>query len=104
MCSIELIADENAVLTSSFRRDAVTGHPASISISDKITFRRTICTTDQDGKYTLTEQGATEQGFLARDTLFLSAADRGKTKDVYLVSGHSHTWFFFASSFDDFSS
>ncbi|KAG0692692.1 kinase-like domain-containing protein [Suillus ampliporus] len=78
-------ADENAVLTSSFRRDAVTGHPASVSISDKITFQRTICTTDQDGKYTLTEQGATEQGFLAHDTLFLSAADRGKTKDVYLL-------------------
>ncbi|KAG1782532.1 kinase-like domain-containing protein [Suillus placidus] len=80
-----LRADENAILTSSFWCDTVTRLPASVSISDKITFQRTICTTDQDGKYTLTEQGATEQGFLAHNTLFLSAADRGKTKDVYLL-------------------
>ncbi|KAG1739728.1 kinase-like domain-containing protein [Suillus lakei] len=80
-----LRSDENAVLTSSFRRDAVTGHPALVSTSNKITFQQTICTIDQDGKYTLTEQGATEQGLLARNTLFLSAADRGKTKDVYLL-------------------
>ncbi|KAG1839808.1 hypothetical protein DFJ58DRAFT_859119 [Suillus subalutaceus] len=83
--TMTFIADENAILTSSFQHDAVTGHPASVSVSDKITFQRTICTIDQDGNYMLTEQGTTEQGFLARNTLFLSAADRGKTKDVSLL-------------------
>jgi hypothetical protein len=78
--------ENSAVLTSSFRRDVVTTCAPSVSTSDKITFKRTICTIDQDGKYTLTEQGTAEQGFLARNTLFLSAADRGKTKDVHLVS------------------
>ncbi|KAG2062348.1 hypothetical protein BDR06DRAFT_966143 [Suillus hirtellus] len=56
-----------------------------ISNSDKITFKWTICMIDQDGKYTLTEQGTTEQGFLACNALFLSAADCGKTKDVHLL-------------------
>ncbi|KAG1879843.1 hypothetical protein F4604DRAFT_1954189 [Suillus subluteus] len=51
--------DENStVLTSSFRRDLVT---------------------------TCAPSGTAEQGFLAHNALFLSAADHGKTKDVHLL-------------------
>ncbi|OAX31332.1 hypothetical protein K503DRAFT_806148 [Rhizopogon vinicolor AM-OR11-026] len=75
----------NHQLPSGQECDIVTTCAPSVSTSDKITFKRTICTIDQDGKYTLTEQGTAEQGFLACNTLFLSAADRGKTKDVHLL-------------------
>lgn len=40
----------------------------------------------ETGAYSLAESSEPEEGLLNKDTLFLSAAERGKTKDVYGVS------------------
>jgi hypothetical protein len=57
-----------------------------VSSANTITFNRTVCTINSEtGSFTLTEQNEAETGLLNEETLFLSAADRGKTKDVYGV-------------------
>jgi hypothetical protein len=59
-----------------------------VSMANTISFQRTLCTIDsEDGRYLFTESSTIEAGLLDQTTLFLSAADRGKTKDVY---GASH--------------
>jgi hypothetical protein len=57
-----------------------------VSAANTIVFNRTICTVNNEtGVCSLTEQKQTENGLLNEETLFLSVADRGKTKDVYGV-------------------
>jgi hypothetical protein len=61
-----------------------------VSTSIKITFNRVICTINAEtGRPSLTELNNVETGLIERDTMFLSAADRGKTKDVYKVSHYT---------------
>lgn len=79
-------------LRSTFAPDpepSAQGH--TVSVSNTITFNRTICTINgETGRYSLTESSDVEKGLIERATLFLSAADRGKTKDVYGVCISSH--------------
>jgi hypothetical protein len=59
-----------------------------VSTANTISFKRTLCTIDtEDGRYLFTKSSTIEAGLLDQTTLFLSAADRGKMKDVY---GASH--------------
>lgn len=59
-----------------------------VSTANTIKFQRTLCTINtEDGRYLFTESSTIEAGLLDQAALFLSAADRGKTKDVY---GASH--------------
>lgn len=56
------------------------------SAANAIIFKRTICTVNAETAVcTLTEQQQTESGLLNKETLVLSVADQGKTKDVYGV-------------------
>ena len=58
-----------------------------VSTSKTITFNRVICTINvETGRSSLMESSDVETGLIEQDTMFLSAADRGKTKDVYKAS------------------
>ena len=76
------------MLRSTFAPDiGVSTHKQVVSTSDTLTFNRVICTINTEmGHSSLTESSDVETGLIERDTMFLSAADRGKTKDVYKVS------------------
>ncbi|KAN0109248.1 Protein kinase-like domain containing protein [Russula decolorans] len=73
------------VLTSRFARDDIGSVEEPIVASaDPVHFKRTICTISPDnGCYSFTELSTIETGLLDQNTMFLSTADRGKTKDVY---------------------
>lgn len=59
-----------------------------VSTVNTISFKQTLCTINtEDGHYLFTKSSTIETGFLDQTTLFLSAADHGKMKDVY---GASH--------------
>lgn len=76
------------VLTSRFAHDdaGLVDEPI-VASADPIHFKRTICTiSPDDGRYSFTELSTVETGILDQNTMFLSIADRGKTKDVYGVS------------------
>jgi hypothetical protein len=61
-----------------------------VSTSNTITFNRVICTINAEtGRSSLTELSDVETGLIERDTMFLSAADQGKTKDVYKISHYA---------------
>ena len=81
-----------ATLQSTFTPDpepSTQGH--TVSHSNTITFNWTVCTINgETGCYSLTESSDVETGLIEQATLFLSAADQGKTKDVYSVSHFSH--------------
>jgi len=81
--------DNSQVLTSSFAQDDSTSAAGPIvSSANSISFKQTLCTIGaEDGHYLFTESNTIETGLLDQNTLFLSAADHGKTKDVY---GASH--------------
>jgi len=77
------------VLVSSFAQDDGTaaGGP-TVAPANRISFKWTLCTIGtEDGQYLFTESSTIENALLDQNTLFLSAADHGKTKDVYGV-GH----------------
>jgi hypothetical protein len=77
---------------SSFAQDNNTsvGSP-TVLLANSISFKRTLCTINtEDGCYLFTELSTIEAGLLDQTTFFLSAADHGKTKDVY---GASHIQF-----------
>jgi hypothetical protein len=76
-------------LRSTFAPDVgATTRGQVVSTSNTITFNRVICTINvETGCSSLTESSDIETGLIERETMFLSAADRGKTKDVYKV-GH----------------
>ena len=58
-----------------------------MSTSNTITFNQVICTINvETGHSSLMELSDVETGLIEQDTMFLSAADWGKTKDVYKVS------------------
>jgi len=76
------------VLTSRFAQDD-TGSVEEplVTSADPIHFKRTICTiSPNSGHYLFTELSTVETGLLDQNTMFLSIADHGKTKDVYGVS------------------
>lgn len=76
-----------AILTTSFRPDSEAVTTTKVLTSNKINFRRTICTINlTDGTPSCTESTEVEIGLLDITPMSLSAADRGKTKDVFLVS------------------
>lgn len=76
-----------AILTTSFRPDSEAVTTTKVLASNKISFRRTICTiSPADGTPSCTESTEIESGLLDITPMSLSAADRGKTKDVFLVS------------------
>jgi hypothetical protein len=83
--------NSSRVLRSSFTEDdneSSVEEPAVASV-DTIKFQRTFCTISTDtGHYSFSELSTIEIGLLDQKTMFLSTADRGKTKDVY---GASHT-------------
>jgi hypothetical protein len=86
--SLSLSAKHDRVLVSSFAQDnnMFAGGPP-VSIANTISFKRTLCTINtDDGRYLFTESSEIEAGLLDQTTLFLSAADRGKMKDVYGAS------------------
>jgi hypothetical protein len=61
-----------------------------VTTSVTITFNQVICTINAEtGRSTLTEMSDEGTGLIEKDTMFLSAADRGKTKDVYKVSHYA---------------
>ena len=84
------IATSSRVLVSSFAQDelfCLQGEGPVVSSANSISFKRTLCTINaDDGRYLFTESSTIETGLLDQTTLFLSAADRGKTKDVYGAS------------------
>ena len=58
-----------------------------VASADPIRFQRTLCTINaENGLYSFTESSTVEMGLLDQNTMFLSIADRGRTKDVYGVS------------------
>src|ERR1700683_2535760 len=59
-------------------------HPAN-----KINFKWMVCMIQPDtGSYSLSESATIETGLLDQSPMVLSAADQGKTKDVYQVRHH----------------
>ena len=77
------------VLMSRFAQDdgGSVNRPIVASSADPIHFQQTICTISTDnGQYSFTESSTVETGLLDQNTMFLSIADRGKTKDVYGAS------------------
>ena len=80
------------VLTSSFVRDQTGFIEAVVRKAGPVVFKRTTCTIDpKSGAPYLSDSTTLELGQLNEDPLFLSAADRGWTKDVYAVSDYNHT-------------
>jgi hypothetical protein len=79
------------ILRSTFAPDVgVSAHKQVVSTSVTISFNRVICTINAEtGRPSLTESSDIETGLIEQDTMFLSAADRGKTKDVYKVSNYA---------------
>jgi len=58
-----------------------------VTSADPIHFQHTLCTIGiKNGFYSFTESSTVEMGLLDQHTIFLSAADRGRTKDIYRVS------------------
>ena len=88
-------------MTSRFAQDDGGSVEEPIASADPIRFQRTLCTiTPDNGLYSFTESSIIETGLLDQNTMFLSVANRGKTKDVYGVScmstisfakSHTHT-------------
>ena len=77
------------VLTSSFVQDQVGFIATVVRKAVPIVFKRVVCMIDpQTAAPTLSDSSTVESGQLDEDPLFLSAADRGRTKDVYAVSGY----------------
>jgi len=75
-------------LTSRFTQDdsGLVEEPILAS-ADPVRFQRTLCTISaENGLYSFTESSTVEMGLLDQNTMFLSIADRGRTKDVYGVS------------------
>lgn len=79
------------MLMSSFAQDEDTSTADPVmSSANSITFKCTVCTINaEDGRYLFTKSTAIETGLLDQSTLFLSAADHGRTKDVFGVSHFS---------------
>lgn len=58
---------------------------------NKIEIKRTVCTIKSEtGAYSLAESANFESAMLDQSPIVLSAADRGKTKEVYRVSDLLH--------------
>ena len=58
-----------------------------VTSADPILFRCTLCSiSPENGVYSFMESSMVETALLDQQTMFLSAADRGRTKDVYGVS------------------
>ncbi|KAF7970555.1 hypothetical protein HWV62_23733 [Athelia sp. TMB] len=75
-----------SILTSSFRPDSEAVTTTKVLASNKIHFRRTVCTINlEDGKPTCRESTEVENGLLDIAPMSLSAVDRGKTKEVFAV-------------------
>src|SRR5882724_4618502 len=54
---------------------------------DPIHFQLTLCTISaENGIYSFMESSTVEMGLLDQHTMFLSAADRSRTNDIYRVS------------------
>src|SRR5882724_6600391 len=67
-----------------------------VTSADPIHFRLTLCTISaENGIYSFMESSTVEMGLLDQHTMFLSAADHGRTKDIYRVS---YMTFIFLSS------
>jgi hypothetical protein len=85
-CFFSFLGSAIQVLDSRFAPDKLDAETHRVSSADTITFNRTVCTiTAETGTYLLTECCNTETALLECETVFLSASDRGKTKDVYGV-------------------